>query len=172
MSRRAFVSLGGRYVDTPNFKEQGQTQGQTPNQLISLFDFGGTLLLFETRGLVGEHQKFPGMDKKFPVKLADELYFEEGTVKGGLFYPKGKTQGEKVIDNNSENELVNGSVFREVGDGNLFRNFIECVRNRKREQLFAEIAEGHYSSALCHLGNISYRLAKERPFEKPKDFSA
>ena len=25
--------------------------------------------------------------------------------------------------------------------------------------------EGHYSSALCHLGNISYRLGSEAPFD-------
>src|SRR5207247_10966389 len=41
----------------------------------------------------------------------------------------------------------------------------------KREELTAEIQQGHLSAALCHLANISYRLAKERPFEKPKDFS-
>ena len=148
---RSVVSLGGRYVDTPNFKDQGQT----PNQLISLMDFGGTLLLFETRGLVGKGD----IGQKYPAKLADELYFEEGAVKGGLFYPKGKTEGEQVIEKNSDAE------------GNLFQNFIECVRSRKREQLLADISEGHYSSSLCHLSNISYRLARERPFEKPKDFS-
>src|SRR5262249_24747377 len=30
--------------------------------------------------------------------------------------------------------------------------------------LNADILEGHYSSALCHLANISYRLAQEVPF--------
>ena len=32
------------------------------------------------------------------------------------------------------------------------------MRSRKREQLNAEILETHLSSALCHLGNISWRL--------------
>ena len=50
-------------------------------------------------------------------------------------------------------------------------NFISAVGSRKREELTAEIQQGHLSAALCHLANISYRLAKERPFEKPKDFS-
>jgi len=37
--------------------------------------------------------------------------------------------------------------------------------------LNADILEGHYSSALCHLANISYRLSQEVPFsEKTKAF--
>ena len=77
---RSVVSLGGRYVDTPDFKDQGQT----PNQLVSVFDFGGTLLLFETRGLVA-NKKIPAIDKNYPSKVANELYFEEGVIKGGKF---------------------------------------------------------------------------------------
>ena len=37
-------------------------------------------------------------------------------------------------------------------------NWLKAVRNRKKETLNADILEGHYSSALCHTGNISYRL--------------
>jgi hypothetical protein len=59
----------------------------------------------------------------------------------------------------------------EAPEGGHFANFITAVRSRKREDLHADILEGHLSASLCHLGNISYRLAKERPFEKPKDFS-
>jgi hypothetical protein len=39
-----------------------------------------------------------------------------------------------------------------------FANFLGAVRSRKREQLHADILETHLSSALCHLGNISWRL--------------
>ncbi len=35
------------------------------------------------------------------------------------------------------------------------------MRSRKPSDLTAEILEGHLSSALCHTGNISYRLGKE-----------
>jgi hypothetical protein len=45
--------------------------------------------------------------------------------------------------------------------GNHFENFIQAVRSRKRADLHAEIAEGHISAALCHTGNISYRLGKK-----------
>ena len=41
------------------------------------------------------------------------------------------------------------------------QNFIDAMRSRKREELNAEIEEIHFSSAWCHLGNISYRLGSD-----------
>ena len=41
-----------------------------------------------------------------------------------------------------------------------FANFISAVRSRNRKELKADCLEGHLSSALCHLGNISYRLGE------------
>jgi hypothetical protein len=51
------------------------------------------------------------------------------------------------------------------GNGH-FGNFIAAVRSRKVEDLNADILEGHYSAALCHLANISYRLGQEVPCNK------
>jgi hypothetical protein len=51
-----------------------------------------------------------------------------------------------------------GEGFR---GGDHFANFIAAVRSRKVADLNADILEGHLSSALCHLGNISYRLGKQ-----------
>ena len=53
------------------------------------------------------------------------------------------------------------------GDGH-FGNFIAAVRSRKADDLNADILEGHYSTALCHLANISYRLGEDVPFNKPR----
>src|SRR5262249_40254979 len=50
--------------------------------------------------------------------------------------------------------------------GDHFGNFIQAVRSRKASELNADILEGHLSSALCHLGNISYRLGTLQPFSK------
>jgi predicted dehydrogenase len=46
-----------------------------------------------------------------------------------------------------------------------FENFIECMRTRKTEDLKAPIEDGHFSTALCHLGNISYRLGRSLKFD-------
>src|SRR5205807_5542004 len=50
------------------------------------------------------------------------------------------------------------------GGGNHYGNFVSAVRSRRREDLKADILEGHLSSALCHLGNISYRLGRPTAF--------
>ncbi len=146
---RNVISLGGRWVNEPDFRDQGQT----PNQIVSVFDYGESLVLFETRGLVGKL-------KEYPNKVDNELYFEEGVVKGGKFYPKGQNKSQPLVD-----------VEYSINPGNNFGNFINCVRSRRREELNAEIEQGHLSAALCHLGNISYRMGGPAKFESPKDFS-
>jgi hypothetical protein len=51
---------------------------------------------------------------------------------------------------------------------NHFKNFTDCVRSGKWQDLHADIMEGHLSSSLCHLGNIACRLKKELRFN-PRD---
>ncbi|MCP5111789.1 MAG: Gfo/Idh/MocA family oxidoreductase, partial [bacterium] len=46
-----------------------------------------------------------------------------------------------------------------------FENFISCVRSRKREDLHCEILDGHMSTSLCHLANISYRTGRQLVFD-------
>src|SRR5205823_6136485 len=59
-----------------------------------------------------------------------------------------------------------GVIRRWQGRDTHFANFVAAVRSRRREDLHADILEGHYSSALCHLGNISYRLGAEQPLSR------
>ena len=65
----------------------------------------------------------------------------------------------------------NGHEREFKGGENHFGNFVQAVRSRRPEDLHAEILEGHLSSALCHLANVSYRLGKPQPFnQKTKAF--
>ena len=160
---KSVVSLGGRWVDEPEhfFKDQGQT----PNMELSVYDYDGTMLIFETRGLVAKKDA----KRQFPGKVGYDFFLEEGAillgerkVKGKLvrdyqFYPKGSTKPEPIVD-----------VPAMVKPGGHFGNFINCVRSRNRNDLNAEILQGHLSAALCHLGNISYRLGKPGPFAKSR----
>ncbi|MHC4602245.1 MAG: gfo/Idh/MocA family oxidoreductase, partial [Planctomycetota bacterium] len=52
------------------------------------------------------------------------------------------------------------------GGGDHFVNFIEAVRSGRREDLNAEVLEGHLSTAVCHTGNISYRLGRKATKDK------
>jgi predicted dehydrogenase len=149
---KSVVSMGGRWVNGPDFKDQGET----PNMELSVFDYGESLLVFETRGLVGKE-----LSKQYPGRVSVEFYMEGGVIKDGQFYPKGSDKAEPLVE--AEHHIYpNGS----------FGNFIDCVRSRKQKELNADILEGHYSSALCHLGNVSYRLGADVPFEeRPRVFA-
>ena len=144
---RSVISMGGRWVKSTEGHPPFTDQANTPNCQLTVMDFGGPLLVFEVIGLVDA----AGVDgKKYPKKVSNEFYLEEGVIKGGKFYPKGSDKGEDLVD-----------VDVEMGPGDIFENFIHCVRSRKREELHADIAEGHLSAACCHLGNLSYRLGEQ-----------
>jgi predicted dehydrogenase len=134
------ISFGGRlgYRD----------QGETPNTQIAVMGYGPVLLIFEVRGLKTSPYYGQG--------IGNVLHFEEGVVAGGKFYPKGQGEGEPITK-------VTSSIRRK--GGGIFQNFIECVRSRRADDLHAPIEEGHISSGLCHLANISYRLGQEEPFD-------
>ncbi len=137
------VSVGGRF----GYKDQGQTA----NTQITVMDFGGPLLTFEVRGLK--------TDEYMGEKVGNIIHLEGGTIIGGTkWIPKGETKAIPMPKD------VKGK--RGPGGSNHFANFIDAVRTRKNDQLNADILEGHYSSACCHLANISYRLGK------PVEFSA
>jgi len=138
---QSVVSLGGRF----GYRDQGQT----PNTQLTVFDCGDVKLLCEQRGLV---------DRK-AVKVAVEFHTSEGVVREGKFFPTGKQDGEPIPG-------APAGGFADLGRPH-FRNFIDCIRSRKREDLNAEILEGHRSALLAHLGNISYRLGEEVRFDEP-----
>jgi predicted dehydrogenase len=53
----------------------------------------------------------------------------------------------------------------DVGQQAHIRNFLDAIRSRKRESLNQEIYSGHVSSAMCHMGNISWRTGKKLRFD-------
>ena len=91
-------------------------------------------------------------------KVGNTLHFADGTTiaEGGKLYRKGSDKPEKLPS-------LQGEVAEQY-EGNHFRNFVDCVRSRKREELHADVLEGHLSSVPCHLSNISYRLGEQVPF--------
>jgi len=53
-----------------------------------------------------------------------------------------------------------------LGGGDHFANFISAIRSRRHADLHADVETAHYSSSLCHTGNISYRLGRPMPIEQ------
>ena len=50
-----------------------------------------------------------------------------------------------------------------------FDNFVAAVRSRDPSRLTADVEEGHKSSLMAHLGNISYRLRRQVEFDGPAE---
>jgi predicted dehydrogenase len=142
---RAVASVGGRfgYVD----------DGQTANTQICVFDYGDSELIFEVRGL--------------PTKPL------LGALVGNIFYG---TEGYLVCPSYKGGTAftAKGEVIKKFDGGNdqhHYDNFVQAVRKRNQAGLNGDILEGHLSSALCHLGNVSYRLGTDQPFNhKSKAF--
>ena len=137
---KSVVSVGGRfgYVD----------DGETANTQLSLYDFDDAQLIFEVRGLKTDAYKGAMVGNIF---FGNEGYVVCPSYSSGVAYsPDGKKLQE----------------FKGGGEDSHFSNFVKGVRSRKITDLNADILEGHLSSALCHLGNISYRLGAEATFDK------
>jgi hypothetical protein len=122
---------------------------------MSVMEFGDVLLVFEVRGLVDEQPKEGAAKSKPPrskdmPRVANEYYTTEGRIADGKFYPKNGGSPEKLAD-----------LGGQVSPGGAFGSFINAVRSRKEEDLNANAEIAHYSAALCHLANISYRLGEK-----------
>lgn len=139
------VSVGGRF----GYKDDGETA----NTQVALFDYGNAQLIFEVRGLT-EDNKYKG------ASIGNIWVGSEGMVvcpsyNGGVALDK---SGKQVAE------------FKGGGDQYHFDNFVKAVRSRNSAEQQGHIVEGHLSSALCHLANISYRLGAEQSFDKDMSF--
>jgi len=144
-------SIGGRfgYVD----------DGETANTQVILFDYGDCQLLFEVRGWQSD-SPFPGKESKKRNPKRGENFV------GNVWYG---TQGFLVCESYSGGVAYSndGEVLKRfTGGGDHFANFVAAVRSRKVEELTGDILEGHLSSALCHLGNLSHQLGRPQPFNR------
>jgi predicted dehydrogenase len=129
---KSVLSFGGRlgYVD----------DGETPNTQVVALDYDDAQLIFEVRGLPTKDYRGATVGNVFHG--TDGYVVMTGYASGAAFDRDGKL------------------ITTFTGGGDHYRNFIDCMRSRKVEDLRGEIEEGHISSALCHLGNVSYRLGE------------
>lgn len=148
---RHTLSVGGRlgYVD----------DGDTPNTQVVIHEYASAPLVFEVRGLparsgtantagAGDGKQGSGMDQYRGVSIGNVIDCEGGYVVVPSYFAA--TAYDK-----------SGKVIKEFkGSDRHMQNFIDVVRSRKIADLYGPIEEGHVSSALCHLGNISHQLGK------------
>lgn len=130
----------------------------------------GTILQFEVRGL--------GTNAESDIRIGDLIYGAKGWMSvanedegiGKVYYSDIKIQPSGYSSyKESEGPVFKTESSETSSNVNHFTNFIECVRSRKRENLHAEILEGHLSTSLCHLGNIATQLKRTLNFDPEKE---
>jgi predicted dehydrogenase len=133
---RRVMSIGGRFV----FNDAGDV----PNTQIIYYDFPTAPVLYEVHNMSAG--KGSRQSPNFRGAGVDVCVHCEG---GHVMMHSGQvfdTEGKRVTS---------------FGGGeNHFENFIQAVRSGRREDLNADVLEGHLSTAVCHAGNVSYRLGK------------
>ena len=133
---RRVMSIGGRFV----FNDACDV----PNTQIIYYDFPAAPVLYEVHNLTKAKGSTEVPD--FRGERVGVIVDCEG---GSVSLYRGIAW---------DNEGTQVKTF--TGGGDHFVNFIEAVRTGRREHLNAEVLEGHLSTAVCHFGNISYRLGK------------
>jgi predicted dehydrogenase len=140
--------------------------GETPNTFLVHYDYP-TPFIFEIRGLPTKTDEMSGnavvagglgtadklaasMDKYLCLNVGNVIHCEGGYVT----IPSRNYSLVQAFDRD-------GRLVREfTGGGNHHANFIDAVRSRKESDLKCPILQGHLSSALVHLGNISHLTGK------------
>ncbi|MEO7600017.1 MAG: Gfo/Idh/MocA family oxidoreductase [Opitutus sp.] len=156
---RHTLSIGGRlgYED----------DGDTPNTQVVVHDYATAPLIFEVRGLPARPDAPASSDPAAGLTGADAA----GAAAGSMDKYRGVSIGNVI---NCEGGSVvtggyfdataydpSGKVIREFkGSDRHMANFIDVIRSRKLDDLYGPVEEGHVSSALCHLGNISHQIGR------------
>ncbi|MEN6426328.1 MAG: Gfo/Idh/MocA family oxidoreductase [Phycisphaerales bacterium] len=134
---RRVISLGGRFVfnDACN----------VPNSQITYYDFPTAPVLYEVHNLTKARDSQDMPDYRGEgVGVIVECEGGSVSLYRGIAWDKDGKEVRKF-----------------AGGGDHFANFITAVRKGDSRELNAEILVGHISTAVCHTGNISYRLGKK-----------
>ena len=154
------MSMGGHYMF-----DDDQT---TPNTQVATLEYDRkgkkVMLVFEVRHWMTNNEAGIGQRRD-----ASGLVTDSNCI-GNIFYG---SEGFMAIDGYTSYKTYLGKK-QEPGPsrregGSTWVNFIQAVRSRKREDLVADIEEGHLSSAAMHLANISYLTGRSIDFDPVKE---
>jgi predicted dehydrogenase len=139
------VSIGGRlgYIDN----------GDVANSQVTIYQWDDALLISDVRGLPIKSPVTFGL-KGGPFKGAANIWYgTEGYAIGPNY-----TSGVAFDYDGQELGKWSGGSYQAH-----FANFVKAIRSRNYKDLHLDIEDGHLSSALAHLGNVSWQLGKSVP---------
>ena len=140
------LSIGGRFGYDDD--------AETPNTEISVYGYEKAPLIFEVRGLPMK-AGMRAMDAYRGSRVGVIVQCESG-------YVQVTESGNATVYDNDNKKI---QAFANGGNEAHRRNFIDAVRSRKQESVNGRIENAHYSTVLCHLGNISYLVGAEKSNE-------
>jgi predicted dehydrogenase len=145
MLPRRVMSIGGRFV----FNDACDV----PNTQIIYYDFPTAPILYEV------HNLYKAKDsKEMPTFRGEPVGVIVNCEGGSVSLYRG------IAWDNEGKQIKSFS-----GGGDHFVNFIDAVHSGGTEDLNAEVLEGHLSTAVCHTGNISYRLGEKASIKEIRD---
>jgi predicted dehydrogenase len=132
--------------------------GETPNTHFLYIDTGDIPVVMDIHNLPRQKGMKAG-DVYLRRRTSAFLVIE---CEGG-YYAGGRGGGSA---HDAEGKVL--QRFKGDGGGQHAANFIDAMRSRRQADLNAEIEQIHYSSAWCHLGNLSWRLGKNGDLDMAK----
>ena len=144
------MSIGGRL----GYKDDAET----PNTQVVYHDYDSAPLIFETRGLPKDKagQQDWGKNMNSPEEFPNQRGISVVVVcEGGNIFC---SSGGSVAMTDEKGAKMEAPP--KIDSEDIFVNFINAVKSRKRENQYADCEETHISSALCHTGLISHRLGE------------
>lgn len=129
-----------------------QDNRETPDTLSATYQYPGFVCTYENR-----------VCNSFPMEGRGYGIMFHGT-EGTLFVDRGSL--ELVPEPGSKLESLNMEVEENMLAKHM-RNFLECVKSRKRPR--SDIETGHRSSSTAILGNIAYRTGEHIQWDSTKE---
>jgi len=163
----AIISYGGRLgYDKANPSNNDPSYidaGDTANTEISIYDYGDKCIVFETRGLA---------TPPFMIPHAPEGDKGAGAPVGVITYGSAGYVVQSEYHYSAAYDLEGNRIREFRGGGDHHRNFLDAVVKGDPSAVNADAACGAMSSALSHLGNISYYLGEANKVSVPELKSA
>ncbi len=128
-----------------------QTSQETPNTQTAAYTYAdGKIIEMETRGRYTNHEGSQGQE------VGNLFYGSEGWLEiSGTTWKAFRRREKQPFAQSKDTERDRASHWA---------NFLEAVRAGKSDGLHGDILEGHLSTSLCHLANISYRVGRSLKF--------
>ncbi|MBM80611.1 MAG: dehydrogenase [Planctomycetaceae bacterium] len=122
---------------------------ETPDTMVVTWEYDDLLYVYEQRDFT-------------PYRMQGHRVDNDNIIFGETGYMMIDRNGYRVFYKNERGPAFNKAW---ADTSAHIQNFLDCVKSRKQDALNADIEEGHYSSLLCHLGNIAYRTGRRLEFD-------